>query len=60
MNIEVLSALLRQRNLGSNYATNGKNALSTLEERLKQVIFLDYSMPDMNGPEVAKEMLMLL
>ena len=64
-NIEILSILLKLKNLGSNYAACGQEALQVLKERIAKVkqnklemfkiIFLDFSMPDMDGPEVAQE-----
>ena len=66
MNIEVLSALLRLRALKSDSALNGKEAIKLVQNRIEQVyrgevasmykvILLDYSMPEMDGPQVAVE-----
>ena len=66
MNIEVISALLRQRAIKSDSALNGNEAIKLVQSRIEQVyrgqiasvykvILLDYSMPEMDGPQVAIE-----
>ena len=71
MNIEVLSALLRQRALKSDSALNGNEAIKLVQNRIEQVyrgeiagmykvILLDYSMPEMEGPQVAIEIRRML
>ena len=66
MNIEVMKAMLDQENIAFDIAFRGSMALSCIEQRIDEinqgrtkimykVIFLDYSMPDMDGPKVATE-----
>ena len=63
MNIEVLTAMLIEKNVKCDYALKGSQALDMVKHRLElfylknvpmyRIILLDYSMPEMNGPEVA-------
>lgn len=51
--------LLKKWGLKSDIASSGTEAINLIKEKLEiiklyKVIFLDYSMPDMNGPECAK------
>ena len=65
MNIEVISALLEERKVKSDSALNGKEAIKMVQSRIEKVYFgqasmygvilLDYSMPEMDGPQVALE-----
>ena len=65
MNIEVISALLEERKVKSDSALNGKEAIKMIQSRIEKVYFgqasmygvilLDYSMPEMDGPQVALE-----
>ena len=57
-NILALKGLLAQFNLIPDVAHNGKNAIATVQARLAeietrpfyQLILMDYSMPEMDGP----------
>lgn len=70
MNVEVLKAMLYEKNIPSDTVLNGKDAMMLVRERLKlvranqapmyKVILLDYSMPDMDGPTVATNIRKLL
>ncbi len=70
MNIEVLRAMLHQKSIDSYYAMKGTEALKRIQERLElvykgeasmyKIILLDYSMPEMDGPQVAVEIRRLL
>ena len=65
MNIEVLSAMLVHRRVSHDSALDGREALGLIQARIEQVyrgeasmykvILLDYSMPEMDGPQVALE-----
>ena len=66
MNIEVISAMLKSRAIKSDSALNGNEAIKLVQSRIEQVhrgqmasmykvILLDYSMPGMDGPQVAIE-----
>ena len=52
--------MLEARNFYSDAALSGQEALKHIKARkekneaMYRLIFLDYSMPDMDGPEVAK------
>ena len=62
MNIEVLKTMLESENVACDIAMSGKQALELFEGRLTEercsykLILLDYSMPEMDGPEVARLM----
>ena len=71
MNIEVMKAMLDQENIAFDIAFRGSMALSCIEQRIDEinqgktkvmykVIFLDYSMPDMDGPKVATEIIKMV
>ena len=60
-NITVLQTLLTAQQVESDFAMSGKRALKMFHERIAavllgsgaemyQIILLDYSMPDMDGP----------
>ena len=66
MNIEVISAMLKSRAIKSDSALNGNEAIKLVQSRIEKVhcgqiasnykvILLDYSMPEMDGPQVATE-----
>lgn len=66
MNIEVMTAMLDELNFAFEIALRGSMALSCIQKRIQQIrngeaidmykiVFLDYSMPDMDGPKVATE-----
>ncbi len=70
MNIEVLRAMFHQKSIDSDYAMKGTEALKRIQERLElvykgeasmyKIILLDYSMPEMDGPQTAIEIRRLL
>ena len=63
LNIFVIDALLREAGIPCDSANSGASALKLIKERivaysrgeapLYKLILLDYSMPGMDGPEVA-------
>lgn len=65
MNIEVITSMLTNKQVKSDYATSGKQALDLMQQRIElvyrdeakmyDIILLDYSMPEMDGPQVAIE-----
>lgn len=65
MNIYVIKEMLKERNLDSISATSGREAIDIIQERIEnfllgqdsifKIILLDYSMPEMDGPAVARE-----
>ena len=67
MNIEVMRTLLDAQEIKCDVSFSGKQALQLIEERTKRnteegvpmykIILLDYSMPLMNGPEVATKLI---
>ena len=62
--------MLKLMNNDCNHALNGQDAIQKVKTRITDVeqnktemykiIFLDYSMPDINGPEVAQEIRLLI
>ena len=65
LNIMVARTLLAAFKIEIDFAMGGKKALKMVEERIArvllgnsikmyQIILLDYSMPEMNGPQVAE------
>ena len=66
MNIEVIKAMLQEHPVKLDICINGQQALDAIKERVRRVtqegckmykvILLDYSMPDMDGPQVAIEL----
>ena len=70
MNIEVLKLMLKELEFEVDIAMGGQFALQMIQERLEMVlegsqemykiILLDYSMPGMDGPQVAIETRKLL
>ena len=67
LNIMVAKTLLEAQQVEIEFAMSGKRALKMFKQRiaavllgcapeLYQIILLDYSMPDMDGPEVAQAM----
>lgn len=65
MNIYVISEMLKTKSLKSDDAINGEAAIKKIKNRINmkaagtgplyKLILLDYSMPGMDGTEVAKE-----
>ena len=66
MNIEVMRAMIFEHGYDVDEASSGADAVSLFEQRIElakkgvakmyKIIFLDYSMPIMDGPQVAKRM----
>ena len=62
--------MLKFMNNDCNHALNGQDAIQAVKTRITDVeqnktemyriIFLDYNMPDINGPEVAQEIRLLI
>ena len=60
INIEVIQSLIQSKGVNCHTALSGKQAISLLDQRIKQVkkgnaqmyklVLLDFSMPDMDGP----------
>ena len=65
MNIEVITAMLSSKHVKADSALNGNQALALIQSRMAlayqgktsmyKIILLDYSMPEMDGPQVATE-----
>ena len=65
MNIEVITAMLSSKHVKADSALNGNQALALIQTRMAlayqgkttmyKIILLDYSMPEMDGPQVATE-----
>lgn len=55
-NIQVLGSLLRDAGYSINVATSGKQALSTLDRVIPDLVLLDIMMPEMDGFEVCRRM----
>ena len=51
MNIRVLEGLLEEYNLQTSYALSGKEALSMIESKEYDLVFMDHMMPEMDGVE---------
>ena len=64
MNIAVINSLLQQESVCIDSAMEGKQGIKLVRERIAAVLFkqtdmyklilIDFSMPDMNGPDLAK------
>ena len=69
MNIFVIEALLKQTKTPCDSVNSGLRALDLIKDRIKsyaekktplyEIILLDFSMPGMDGPEVAQRILQL-
>ena len=65
INIEILSAMIKQLGYQTDHATSGSEAVMKVKERFElmqagraqiyKVILLDFSMPDLDGPHVSQE-----
>ena len=66
LNIEILCGMLEARGVMTDHALGGTQAIALFQKRIEQfksdpatcmykLVLLDYSMPDMDGPEVATE-----
>ena len=65
MNIEVIQAMLACKDIESDSALNGKIALELIKHRFElalanqgrmyRLILLDFSMPEMDGPQLSSE-----
>lgn len=56
INLTVIKGLLKQTKISIDTATSGMEALSMIEEKAYDLIFLDYRMPEMDGSEVLSKM----
>ncbi len=55
LNLQIISNLLRPYNMQLEYANNGLEALSMIEKRNFDIVFLDHIMPEMDGIDVIRE-----
>ena len=62
MNIEVMKAMLESQSVPTDSAMSGPQALSMIKERINnlgapiyKIMLLDYSMPEMTGPQITHE-----
>ncbi|MBT8340185.1 MAG: response regulator [Desulfatitalea sp.] len=53
--VKTLSERIKTREMGSEVAFNGKEALSKLEEKLPDVMILDFKMPDIDGLQILEK-----
>ena len=70
MNIQVLQSMLQVNGYQTDACMDGYTALNVYQERIKkfkssglatyQIVFLDYSMPGMDGPEFCSQLLQIL
>ena len=70
MNIQVMKTMLESLSVGTDDAIDGPSALKLIKKRVKmaqdedvpmyKIILLDYSMPEMDGPQVAIELRQML
>ena len=62
INIIVLQQMLTDQNFDSDRAMSGDEALNMIKARVKQkqtmykLLFVDYSMPEMDGPTFTREL----
>lgn len=52
----MVSAMLMRAGYDTQTATNGRDALQRITQRLPDIVTLDVMMPDMSGIEVARQM----
>jgi len=55
-NLKVLGSILKANGLSPAFANNGAKALSSVKQRLPDIILLDIMMPGMNGFEVCQQL----
>ncbi len=55
-NLQILSNILFEKGIEISFATNGKQALETVEYNPPDLILLDISMPEMDGYEVCERL----
>lgn len=55
-NLQILSNILFEKGIEISFATNGKQALETVEYNPPDLILLDISMPEMDGYEVCEQL----
>ena len=70
INIEIMKTMLQTKGLQSDTAYTGKDAIDLIKDRIKlalksatpmyEIILLDYSMPEMDGPQVATQIFELV
>ena len=54
-NLQILGNILNKNNYRISFATNGKEALTTLKKIEPQLILLDIMMPGLDGFETCKQ-----
>ena len=69
MNIEVITSMLNDQGYKTDSVMSGKEAIEKVKQRIElylqgeaenyRLIFLDYSMPDKDGIQVAKEIIQM-
>ena len=65
MNVEMISSMLDMKKIKADCALSGSQSIKLIQSRIElvyrgqasmySVIFVDYSMPEMDGPQVAIE-----
>ena len=56
-NLKLISGMIRLHGIDPDNALSGKEAISMMENKKYDLIFLDYMMPDMNGVDTFKQII---
>ncbi|MCR4851828.1 MAG: response regulator [Lachnospiraceae bacterium] len=56
-NLKLISGMIRLHGVDPDNALSGKEALSMMENKKYDLVFLDYMMPDMNGVETFRQII---